>query len=102
MISISLMKTRNMFIKYNLLSLSLYHYPIFLYFQLFGFVSLSMVLISTTTFILQTNPELENNKEYPIVYTILTTTDTIVIVSFTIEYLIRLLCCPRKIKFFFK
>ena len=71
------------------------------YFQIFGFISLSMVLISTTTFILQTQPELEDDSQYPVIYYVLTTTDTVVIVFFTIEYLIRLICCPRKIKFFF-
>ena len=70
--------------------------------QIFGFISLSLVVISTAIFILQTLPELENDKQYPIAYAALQITDSIVMVFFTLEYLLRLVCSPRKLNFFIK
>lgn len=68
-------------------------------FQIFGVMSLSMVLISTLTFILQTIPELQENGEYPIAYKLLQVMDISAMVFFIFEYFIRLLCCPKKIAF---
>ena len=62
-------------------------------------MSLSMVLISTTTFVLQTIPEFQVNGEYVTVYKILDTIDMAAMVFFTFEYLTRLICCPRKLSF---
>ena len=61
-----------------------------------------MVLISTTTFILQTLPELQDDDEYPIMFMALNITDKVVIGFFTIEYLVRLFNAPKKLKFLFR
>ena len=68
-------------------------------FQVFGTMSLCMVLISTTTFVLQTVPEFQENGEYPVVYKLLEAMDIIAMVFFIFEYFTRLLCCPKKIAF---
>ena len=60
---------------------------------------MAMVLISTTTFILQTLPELQDDGEYPIIFMTLNITDKVVIGFFTFEYLVRLLNAPKKLKF---
>ena len=60
---------------------------------------MAMVLISTTTFILQTLPELQDDGEYPIMVKALNITDKVAIGFFTIEYLMRLLNSPKKFKF---
>ena len=61
-----------------------------------------MVLISTTTFILQTLPELQDDSEYPTMVKALRITDQVAIGFFTIEYLVRLLNSPKKLKFIIK
>ena len=68
-------------------------------FQIFGLMSLIMVLVSTMTFVLQTVPEFQENGEYPIVYTLLQVMDLTAMIFFTFEYFTRLLCCPKKIVF---
>ena len=80
----------------NLILVSSHHCNIF---QIFGVMSLSMVLISTTTFVLQTVPEFQENGEYPVVCTLLQVMDLSAMAFFTFEYFIRLLCCPKKIAF---
>ena len=67
--------------------------------QFVAFFSLSMVLVSTFTFILSTMEELQINpsgtSEYPVVTDVIDVIDNFVVIFFTIEYLIRLVCSPR-------
>ena len=68
-----------------------------------AFFSLSMVLISTFTFIISTIDELQYNEEgeveFPLLLQIINVIDVITVVFFTAEYFIRLACSPRKMKF---
>ena len=65
-----------------------------------GFTSLSIVLLSTFTFILQTLPELEDERYYPRVVRVLRAIDDAAVIFFTIEYLLRFACSPKKWRFF--
>ena len=71
--------------------------------QFVAFFSLSMVLVSTITFVLATIEELQEDEEgqsdYPIIVAIIHLIDNFVIIFFTIEYILRLLICPVKKKF---
>ena len=62
-----------------------------------------MVLISTVTFIVSTIDELQENDqgevEFPVLLQIIDVIDNISIGFFTVEYALRLMCSPRKIKF---
>ena len=68
-----------------------------------AFFSLSMVLISTFTFIISTIDELQYNEqgevEFPLLLQIINVIDVITVAFFTIEYFVRLACSPRKMKF---
>ncbi len=69
-----------------------------------GFVSLGVVVISTLTFIVQTFPEFQDDNgessEYPGVVRALVVVDEMAIFFFTVEYLVRFACAPRKWVFF--
>ena len=70
--------------------------------QLVAFCSLFMVVVSTFTFVLSTIEELQVSEEgtdYPLIVSIIDIIDHIVVIFFTFEYLVRLIVCPRKIKF---
>ena len=71
--------------------------------QFLALFSLSMVLLSTVTFIISTADELqkdaEGNVEFPTIVFIIDMLDNFVIIFFSIEYVMRLIICPRKIKF---
>ena len=71
--------------------------------QFCAFFSLTMVLVSTVTFIVSTIEELQTNEEgeveYPVLLYIIECVDIFTIIFFTIEYIIRWLCAPRKLKF---
>ena len=71
--------------------------------QFVAFFSLSMVLVSTITFVLATIEELQEDEEgqtdYPVIVAIIHLIDNFVIIFFTIEYILRLLICPVKKKF---
>ena len=80
-------------------------------FQLFGFTSLGVVIISTITFIIQTFPEFqlkdddddasaEQPEKVLWVINALVTIDELAIGFFTVEYVVRFLCSPRKWHFF--
>ena len=73
----------------------------FIYFQIFGFLSLAVVLLSTLTFVLQTLPSFEEGSiEYPVIVRTLEIIDQAAVLFFTDEYLIRFICCPVKWRFF--
>ena len=65
--------------------------------------SLSMVILSTITFIISTADELQMDEggesEWPLVVLVIEMTDNFVVVFFTLEFLVRLAICPNKIKF---
>ena len=71
--------------------------------QFLAVFSLSMVLLSTVTFIISTADELqpdeEGNLDFPLLLYVISLIDNFVVVYFTVEYLIRLIICPMKIKF---
>ena len=71
--------------------------------QFLALFSLSMVLISTVTFIISTAEELQEDADGAIEYHwlayIIDLTDNFVVVFFSLEYLIRLIICPNKFKF---
>ena len=71
--------------------------------QFLALFSLSMVLISTVTFIISTAEELQEDGDgiiaYPMVVFVIDMIDNFVVVFFSIEYLIRLVICPNKLKF---
>ena len=70
--------------------------------QAVTFTSLSMVLVSTATFILSTMNELRDEEglfEYSTITSFIEVIDTFVVIFFTVEYGLRLLVCPSKIKF---
>ena len=83
-----------------------------MHFQLFGFTSLGVVIISTITFIIQTFPEFQLKDEEDdassaeqaekVLWAIdaLVTIDELAIGFFTVEYVVRFLCSPRKWHFF--
>ena len=82
-----------------------------MHFQLFGFTSLGVVIISTITFIIQTFPEFQLKNEdseasskqpEKVMWIIhaLVTIDELAIGFFTVEYVVRFLCSPRKWHFF--
>ena len=62
-----------------------------------------MVLVSTVTFILSTFEELQLGEDgessYPLVNRSIQAIDHFVIIFFSLEYLVRLICSPRKLKF---
>ena len=60
-----------------------------------------MVLLSTTTFVLQTLPSFEEGSdEFPVVVKALEIVDEAAVIFFTAEYLIRFICSPVKMRFF--
>ena len=67
---------------------------------------MAVTFVSTLTFVLSTFEELQvqENEEpsYPLVVQIIDMIDITVVAIFTIEYLTRLLCSPRRLKFFLK
>ena len=69
-----------------------------------GFIS--VIFISTLTFVVSTFEELQvkenEDPSHPLVMKILDIIDIVAFAIFTIEYLTRLLCCPRFLKFFIK
>ena len=71
--------------------------------QFLALFSLSMVLTSTITFIISTAEELQEdvngNIAYPMVVFVIEMIDNFVVAFFSIEYLIRLIICPNKVKF---
>ena len=71
--------------------------------QFLAVFSLSMVLLSTVTFIISTADELqpdeEGNLDFPLLLYIIGLIDNFVVVYFTVEYVIRLIICPMKMKF---
>ena len=75
--------------------------PIF--YRFCAFFSLTMVLISTFTFIISTIDELQYNEkgevEFPLLLQAINVIDVITVSFFTLEYFIRLACSPRKLKF---
>ena len=74
--------------------------------QFVAFFSLSMVLVSTITFVLATIEELQEDEEgksdYPIIVAIIHLIDNFVIIFFTIEFVVRLIVCPNKIRSFYR
>ena len=62
-----------------------------------------MVLISTVTFIISTAEELQEDEQghtdYPTIILVIEMIDNFVIVFFSLEFVIRLVICPRKVKF---
>ena len=62
-----------------------------------------MVLISTVTFVISTIDELQQDEkgrvEYPTILAIIEYIDNFVVVFFTLEYFVRLIVAPRKLKF---
>ena len=72
--------------------------------QTLAWTSLSMVLLSTFTFIVSTAEVLQDDTDNETVKAVVFGIDVIeniVVTFFLVEYLIRLVTCPRKIKFFF-
>ena len=71
--------------------------------QFLALFSLSMVIISTITFIISTAEELQEDQngesDWPIVVMIIEFIDNFVVVFFSIEFVVRLILCPNKIKF---
>ena len=71
--------------------------------QVLALFSLSMVLISTVTFIISTAEELQEDEDGDIEFHwlahIIDFTDNFVVVFFSLEYMIRLVICPNKFKF---
>ena len=61
-----------------------------------GFVSLSVVLISTFTFVLQASQEATEDNMF---LKILETVDVLAVMFFTLEYVVRLACAPKKWRF---
>lgn len=62
-----------------------------------GFVSLSVVILSTFTFVLQASNETSGSD---VLLAILKTLDTSFMVFFTTEYFVRFACSPKKWRFF--
>lgn len=71
--------------------------------QFLAVFSLSMVLLSTVTFIVSTADELQigadGNADFPLVVYVIEVIDNFVVVYFTVEYVLRLILCPAKLKF---
>ena len=71
--------------------------------QVVAFFSLSMVIVSTVTFVVSTVEELQEDSsgqvEYPIILAIIEYIDNFVVIFFTFEYFLRLIVSPRKLKF---
>ena len=67
--------------------------------QFLAFFSLSMIMLSTITFIISTADELkedaEGNVEYPTVVYIIDLLDNFVTIFFSLEFLTRAIVCPR-------
>ena len=62
-----------------------------------------MILLSTITFIISTADELqkdaEGNVEFPIVVFLIELLDNFVTIFFSLEFALRLIVCPNKLKF---
>ena len=71
--------------------------------QFLALFSLSMVLLSTVTFVISTADELQMDSEgyieFPTILYVMDLLDEFVVIFFTIEYVTRLIICPRKVKF---
>ena len=65
--------------------------------------SLSMVVVSTITFILSTVEELQQDEDgnikYPKVAVTIELIDSFIVIFFTVEYILRLVICPNKLRF---
>ena len=59
-----------------------------------------IVLLSTITFILQSDIEIEDDESSHWKINLLSNLDDFIIYYFTIEYILRLVCCPNKWRFF--
>ena len=66
--------------------------------------SLTVILISTATFVLSTFDELQATEDgdqaYPIVIIVIDIIDMVTVVIFSLEYILRFIVCPRKFPFF--
>ena len=72
--------------------------------QILAWISLSMVLVSTFTFIVSTAEVLQDdadNETVKVVVLLIDVVENIVVSFFLVEYLVRLLTSPRKLTFFF-
>ena len=62
-----------------------------------------MVVVSTTTFILSTVEELQQDEEgnikFPNIAFTIELIDSFIVIFFTIEYFLRLIICPNKLRF---
>ena len=71
--------------------------------KIFAFSSLSFLFISTLTFIVSTVEEFSaassDQSSYSQLWSVCQYVDTFTFIFFTLEYLMRLVCCPKKIKF---
>ena len=71
--------------------------------QAWAFLSLSAVVLSTITFIISTADELQENAEgvveFPNVVVVIDMIDNFVVFFFFIEFVIRFIICPKKMKF---
>ena len=64
--------------------------------QVVAFFSLTMVIISTITFVIST---IEEFQEFPIIGIVIEYIDTFTVFFFTLEYAVRIICSPLKFKF---
>jgi hypothetical protein len=68
--------------------------------QMLALFSLSMVLVSTVTFIISTAEELQKdeagNLQFPRIVFVIELVDNFVVIFFTIELTVRLVVCPNK------
>ena len=73
------------------------------YAQVWAIVSMLLVVFSTALFFLETMEGIEENAEgyieYPNIASVLDWADRLVMFLFTLEYILRLITCPHKIKF---
>ena len=73
------------------------------YAQAWGVFSMLLVVFSTALFFLETMDGIEESAdghvEYPVLVSFLDWSDKLVMFLFTLEYVLRLITCPHKIKF---
>ena len=68
--------------------------------QFLAFLSLSMVMLSTVTFIISTQLiDHKGNVDYPMAVYMIDLMDNVVTIFFSGEFMTRLVICPRKLKF---
>ena len=68
--------------------------------QYYAVMSMMVVLVPTITFVVSTLKNEDGEETHPVVLITIEIIDIVCVIIFSLEYVIRLLCAPKKLLFF--